>query len=101
MAKSQKKYTEEFKQQIVELYNAGGTSYPKLEREYGVSKATISGWVKQLSKVEISGKEKITLKEFKVLRKENQRLKIENEILKKAHNFCYAKTTSSPISFGI
>lgn len=84
MAKNQKSYTPEFKQQIVDLYNAGGTSYPKLEREYGVSKATISGWVKQLSPIKISEEETVTLKEFRALQKEMQRLKIENEILKKA-----------------
>lgn len=28
MAKNQKSYTPEFKQQIVDLYNAGGTSFP-------------------------------------------------------------------------
>lgn len=41
MAKNQKSYTPEFKQQIVDLYNAGGTSYPQLEREYGVNRSTI------------------------------------------------------------
>ncbi len=51
MAKNQKSYTLEFKQQIVDLYNAGGTSYPQLEREYGVNRSTISGWVKQLSPI--------------------------------------------------
>lgn len=45
MAKNQKSYTPEFKQQIVDLYNAGGTSYPQLEHEYGVSKSTLSTWV--------------------------------------------------------
>ena len=40
MAKNQKSYTPEFKQQIVDLYNAGGTSYPKLEREYTLHSAT-------------------------------------------------------------
>ena len=54
MAKNQKSYTPEFKQQIVELYNAGGTSYPQLEHEYGVSKSTLSTWVKQLSPIKIS-----------------------------------------------
>ena len=49
MAKNQKSYTPVFKQQIVELYNAGGTSYPQLEREYGVNRSTLSNWVKQLS----------------------------------------------------
>lgn len=84
MAKNQKSYTPEFKQQIVDLYNAGGTSYPQLEREYGVNRSTLSGWVKQLSPIKVSDEETVTLKEYKALQKENQRLKIENEILKKA-----------------
>jgi len=84
MAKNQKSYTPEFKQQIVDLYNAGGTSYPQLEREYGVNRSTLSNWVKQLSPIKVSDEETVTLKEYKALQKENQRLKIENEILKKA-----------------
>lgn len=84
MAKNQKHYTPEFKQQIVDLYNAGGTSYPKLEREYGINRSTISSWVKQLSPIKVSEDETVTLKEFKSLQKEMQHLKIENEILKKA-----------------
>ena len=84
MAKNQKSYTLEFKQQIVELCNSGGTSYSQLEREYGVNRSTISGWVKQLSPINVSEEETVTLKEYRALQKENQRLKIENEILKKA-----------------
>ncbi len=42
MAKNQRSYTPEFKQQIVDLYNAGGTSYPQLERGYGVDRSTLS-----------------------------------------------------------
>ena len=53
MAKSQKSYITEFKQQIVDLYNAGGTSYPQPEREYGVNRSTISGWVKRLSPIKV------------------------------------------------
>ena len=77
MAKNQKSYTLEFKQQIVDLYNARGTSYPKLEREYGVNRSTISGWVKQLSPIKVSGEETVTLREYKALQKENQRLKCD------------------------
>ena len=51
MAKNQKSYTLEFKQQIVDLYNADGKSYPQLEREYGISRSTLSTWVKQLPPV--------------------------------------------------
>lgn len=84
MAKNQKSYTAEFKQQMVDLYNSWGTSYPQLEREQVVNRSTISGWVKQLSPVKISDNETVTLKEFNTLQKERQCLKIENEILKKA-----------------
>ena len=35
MAKNQKKYTDEFKQQLVDLYNTGNYSFPKLSSEYG------------------------------------------------------------------
>ncbi|MFI3284602.1 MAG: transposase [Erysipelotrichaceae bacterium] len=84
MAKNQKSYTPEFKQQIVDLYNAGGTSFPILECEYGVSRSTLSNWVKQLSPISKNGEETITLKEYNALQKEMNRLKIENEILKKA-----------------
>ena len=69
MAKNQKSYTPEFKQQIVDLYNAGGTSYPQLKREYGVNRSTISGWVKQLSPIKVSDEETVTLKEYKALQK--------------------------------
>jgi transposase len=84
MAKNQKNYTPEFKQQIVSLYRTGNYSYPQLEREYGVSRSTISGWVKSLSPIQISEDETISAKDYKALQKENQHLKIENEILKKA-----------------
>ena len=36
MAKNQKKYTQEFKQQIVDLYNTGNYSFSQLSSEYGV-----------------------------------------------------------------
>ena len=39
MAKNQKRYTQEFKQQLVDLYNTGNYSFPQLEREYGVAKS--------------------------------------------------------------
>lgn len=67
MAKNQKSYTPEFKQQIVDLYNAGGTSYPQLEREYGVNRSTLSNWVKQLSPIKVSEEQTVTLKEYKAL----------------------------------
>ena len=85
MAKNQRHYTPEFKQQIVDLYNAGGTSYPQLEREYGINRSTLSSWVKQLSPIKVSEDESVTLKEYWAFTESRyRRLKIENEILKKA-----------------
>ena len=46
MVKNQKSYTPEFKRQIIDPYNAGGSSYPQLEREYGVNRSILSNWVK-------------------------------------------------------
>ena len=54
MAKNQKKYTQEFKQQIVDLYNTGNYSFPKLSSEYGVAKSTILNWVRNPSPIQVS-----------------------------------------------
>lgn len=84
MAKNQKKYTPEFKQQIVDLYNTGNYSFPQLSSEYGVAKSTISGWVKALTPVQVSDTETISMKDYKALQKKMRELETENEILKKA-----------------
>ena len=40
MAKNQRSYTPEFKQQLVDLYNTGEDSYPQLERENSAVKVS-------------------------------------------------------------
>ncbi|MFV0330713.1 MAG: transposase, partial [Dysgonomonas sp.] len=62
MAKNQNKYTPEFKQQLVDLYNTGNYSFPQLSSEYGVAKSTILGWVKTLTPVQVSGTDTISMK---------------------------------------
>ena len=54
MAKNQKKYTQEFKQQIVDLYNTGNYSFPQWSSEYGIAKSTILNWVRNLSPIQVS-----------------------------------------------
>jgi len=83
MARNQRKYTEEFKNTIVELYNSG-KSLTELSSEYGVSKSTINGWVKSSKPVVVDDGDVVTMKEFKALKQEIAMLKEENEILKKA-----------------
>ncbi|OEF96892.1 transposase [Vulcanibacillus modesticaldus] len=77
-----KKYTEDFKQTIVELYNSG-TPVKKLSSEYGVSEVTIYKWIRSYTPVG-EGKDSLTPKEIEKIQKENLRLKQEIEILKKA-----------------
>lgn len=76
----QKRYNQEFKQTIVELYRSGTVS--DLHREYGVSEVTIYKWIKALSPIE--GSDGLTPADIAEIQKENLRLKQELEILKKA-----------------
>lgn len=99
MAKNQKSYTPEFRQQLVDLHNTGGVSYSKLEREYGINRSTLSYWVKQLSPIKVSEEETVTLKKYKALQKEVQRLKIENEILRKSARQVRERTILELTSF--
>ncbi|WP_430348114.1 transposase [Thermoanaerobacterium thermosaccharolyticum] len=50
MPKSSIRYSEEFKQQVIELYHTGQPVL-SLNREYGVTTATIYKYIKQLSPV--------------------------------------------------
>ena len=74
----QKRYNQEFKQTIVELY-ISGTSVSDLSRENGVSEITIYKWIKALSPIENSVG--LTPKEITEIQMENLRLQQEVEIL--------------------
>lgn len=79
-----KRYPEEFKKQIVDLYNAG-TPVAKLASEYGLIEQTIYKWIKLYSPItETDEGETVSMKEFKELQKKMAQLEMENEILKKA-----------------
>ncbi|HBY21459.1 MAG TPA: hypothetical protein DEG71_10740 [Clostridiales bacterium] len=67
---------------IVELYNASKTA-KEIESEYGVSSSALNKWVNARKKVKIENEE-LTAEEIKELKKEINKLRMENEILKKA-----------------
>ncbi|MBO6126931.1 MAG: transposase [Clostridia bacterium] len=46
MAKNQRNYTNEFKQQMVDLYNKSRKSVVGLSGEYGLPKSTLHKWIK-------------------------------------------------------
>jgi len=78
-----KRYNDDFKKMIVDLYHSG-SSVKDLSSEYGVSNVTIYKWIKDLTPIEGTGDQEITPKDVDAIQKENLRLKQELEILKKA-----------------
>ena len=81
-----KRYEEEFKKQIVALFN-GGKSLADLNREYGIAKSTIKTWVERLNNsgsLNINDNRNEEEKELIELRKKVKYLEMENDILKQA-----------------
>jgi transposase len=80
------RYTDEFKRQIVNLYDSGRSAY-KLAKEFDISAPSVYKWVKE-SKTTGSFKTVDNLteeqKELIRLRKKNAELEMENDILKQA-----------------
>lgn len=81
-----KKYTDEFKKQIVMLYK-NGKSGPELSKEYGMTKSAIYDWAKKYDNsgsFKASDNISVELRRLKELEKENKQLRMENDILKQA-----------------
>jgi len=79
-----KHYPPEFRQQIVDLYNAG-TPVSQLVREYGLVEQTIYKWINRYSpKLEQDDGSKMSEADVHALQKRIAQLEMENEILKKA-----------------
>ncbi len=64
------KYTEEFKQSIVSLYESGKKSSTQICKEYGMSSSTLHKWIKKYTKVQVSETETMTMAEIKKMQKE-------------------------------
>lgn len=89
--KEEKKYPEEFKKQIVELYENGKTVI-NLAREYGLVEQTIYKWIHKYESVSKDEKgNDISQADINTMKKRIAELEMENEILKKA-TAIFAKT---------
>ena len=81
-----REYTDEFKHQMVQLYNSGKTR-PEITREYELTPSALNNWI---NRINVSGSPKEAdnrteqEKELIKIRKENQQLRMENDILKQA-----------------
>ena len=79
-------YTAQFKEQAVGMVK-NGRSVPEVSRALGLVEQTLRNWVKLAAKGKlVQGAKDITPEQMELsrLRAENARLKLENEILKKA-----------------
>ena len=82
--RTRRTYTEEQKQQLVALHNQG-KSRSEIIREYDLTGSAFDRWVKRINATGSSHeKDNRTPEEQELLwlRKENQRLQMENDVLK-------------------
>lgn len=86
MARERRTYSDEFKQKIVELYN-NGKPRAELVREYELTPSALSSWIQKYNATgsfKAEDNRSVEEKELIKLRKEVQRLRMENDILKQA-----------------
>ncbi len=92
-----RKYTDEFRQDAIKLVTEQGYKAPEAARNLGINEGVLRRWIKQ-SGTPASQSEPMTSltsaqKRIRELEVENNRLKMEREILKKATAF-FAKESS-------
>lgn len=84
--RERRKFTEEFKKQVVDLFNAG-KSRSEIIREYDLIPSVFNRWVKEFNTTgSFKAKDNRTEEENRLieLEKENKQLRMENDILKQA-----------------
>lgn len=77
-------YEENFKKQIVNIYNQGNHTYRELSEQYGISTSTIRQWVVRYNNTKsFTAKDNRTDEENRVieLEKRLKQLEMENDIL--------------------
>ena len=89
MAKPQPSYTKEFKQEAVKLVETSNKTKSEIARDLGVSDSALSKWCKEFAnqgEQAFPGKGHQTSieEEIKQLKRENEILRQERDILKKA-----------------
>ena len=86
---ARRKFTREFKRSAVQLVNKQGYSIAEAARSLGIDPANVRGWVEKYGHEEDAAPagEGAMAAELRRLRKENARLLMEREILKKAAAF--------------
>lgn len=84
--RERRQFTEEFKKQVVNLYN-NGKGRSEIIREYDLTPSALNNWIKQYNITgSFKAKDNRTEEENKLiaLEKELKQLRMENDILKQA-----------------
>ena len=84
---TRKRYDEDFKRQIVKIYNQDNHNYRSLAEEYGVADPTIRTWglrYNNSNSFDVEDNRTEDEKELIELRKKVKQLEMENDILKQA-----------------
>ena len=81
-----KRYSSEYKQEVVRLYRESGKGFRKLAEELGVSAYSIRQWVRAAERQENPAAVEESA-EIRRLKRENRVLREEREILRKAAAF--------------
>jgi transposase len=87
-------WTEEFKREAVRLLKTSGRTVGEVAADLGVGRSTLTHWRRRLGEAELlAGPHPEAEKELARLRRENEILRQERDLLKKAAAF-FAKETS-------
>ena len=84
-----RKFTDEFKRDAVEIVRSTGKPIAQVARELGIYDSTLGNWVKQdeIDRGEREGLTSDEREELAELRRENARLRMERELIKRAAAF--------------
>ena len=91
MTKKRKKYTQEFRESAVKLITEQGYQNTEAARNLGINPTMLGRWKREIEGGGVGNSNSASSKDIQAeltrLRKENHRLKMEREILKKAAAF--------------
>lgn len=84
---ARRKFSKQFKRDAVSLVETSGKNLSQVARELGLQSSVLSAWRASIDAERKTGLGSDELEELKRLRRDNDRLKMEVEILKKATAF--------------
>ncbi len=87
--RTRRKFSDEFKRDAVEIVRTSGESIAGVARELGIYDSSLGSWVRQdqINRGERQGLSSVESHELAELRRENARLRMERELLKRAVAF--------------